>query len=83
MFRSMLLTCHVREFGRLLAGHVVVVEVHHDDSFFFFLQRRTEEETLTDLETLMYGTEQEAVTSAPSGRGTYSEPQQSRGKGRD
>lgn len=83
MFRWMLLTCNVWEFGRLLAGHVVVVEVDHDDSFFFFLQRWTEEETLTDLETLMYGMEQEPVTSALSGRGTYSEPKQSREKGQN
>lgn len=48
-------TCNIRQFGRLFAGHVVIVEVHHDDPFFFFLQRWTEEETLADLETLLYG----------------------------
>lgn len=41
-------TCNIRQFGRVLAGHVIVVEVHHDDPFFFFLQRWTEEETLDD-----------------------------------
>lgn len=46
-------TCNIRQFGRLLAGHVVVVEVHHDDPSLFFLQRWTEEETLNDLETGM------------------------------
>lgn len=48
-----LFTCDIRQFGCLLAGHVVVVEVHHDDPFFFSLRRWTEEETLNDLETLM------------------------------
>lgn len=70
-----LFTCNIRQLGALLAGHVVVVEVHHDDPFFFFLQRWTEEETLTDLETGMYGMVHESVASARSGRRTYNEQQ--------